>query len=158
MLFLICESKFVWAAMITLLLLAGRKGENTALIRCNLMSDMLAAYAAFAVTTCATRVFIASSGAWCTFHVWEERASNILLRCRRCKKTPVHSTFTSGKKSAHVLRLGRKSGQYLSRCRRWEKARAHSTFTSGKEEWTVFIEMSSLGQVSCAQHVYVWEE
>ena len=69
--------------MITSLLPAGRRGEITGLIRCNLISDMLAFYGAVAVTTCATRVFIASSGAWCMLHVWEERVGGILLGRRR---------------------------------------------------------------------------
>ena len=45
---MIQEMKFVWAAMMTPLLLGGRREENTALTRCNSMPDMLAANAAIA--------------------------------------------------------------------------------------------------------------
>ena len=122
MLFLIHEVKFLWAAMITPLLPAGRRGENTALIRCNLISDMLAAYAAFAV-----RVFIASSGAWCTFHVWEEEWA-VFIVMSTGEKLFMH---------AARLRMGGKSGRYFFELSSLGKARAHSTFTFGREEWTV---------------------
>ena len=107
----------------------------------------------------------------CTARLRLERESGrYFSRCRRWEETFVHSTFTSGKKEWAVfcrdvvdgkrlsctasLRLGRKSGRYFSRCRRWEETFVHSTFTSGKKEWAVFVEMSSMGKDSRAQHVY----
>ena len=81
-------------------------------------------------------------------YVWEERVGGI------------YRDVVDGKRLSCTarLRLGRKSGRYLSRCRRWAKTLAHSTFKSVKKEWVVFIEMSSMGKDSRAQHVYVWEE
>ena len=80
--------------------------------------------------------------------VWEERVGGIYRDVVDWKRLLCTAR----------LRLGRKSGWYLSRCRRWEKTLVHSMFTSEKKEWVVFIEMSSMGNDSRAQHVYVWEE
>ena len=155
---MIHEVKFVWAWMITHLLPAGRRGENTALTRCNLISDVLAAYAAFAATTCATwsslrplvRGACSTSGRneWTVFiemsllgkgsctqrvYVWEEEWTVFIEMSSLGTCSCTQHVYVQEEEWTVIIEMSS-----------LEKARAHSTFTSGKKSERYFLEMSSL--------------